>query len=294
MLWFGVGCAFIFAFYNVLSLLLQHIFYVCAARTSKAWRIQSAGQAWSSVTLPPVVNLLMHELSRWKASIGDPSSGQRAGEDSGGGSAKGIEQRQRAHDHDLISTINLCTASVAAGAVFELTARGHSGIVFSLEAAGGLGSAAACTVAAVGWQLVLEYYWHRMMHLPFFYRRFHKMHHRYKSPQPFDDMYIHPLEAIGYYLILYSPAFIFRLHWVGFAVYMSIMGSCGILDHCGIQVEALGLYNTADHDKHHQLFDCNFAFPFVYMDILHGTFAGTFCSRQYSLESLRLRKLKAT
>jgi len=23
-------------------------------------------------------------------------------------------------------------------------------------------------------------------------------------------MYIHPLEAIGYYLILYSPAFIFR------------------------------------------------------------------------------------
>ena len=31
------------------------------------------------------------------------------------------------------------------------------------------------------------------------------------------------------------------------------------------QVEAFGLYNTADHDKHHQLFDCNFAFPFVYM-----------------------------
>jgi len=52
---------------------------------------------------------------------------------------------------------------------------GHSGIVFSLEAAGGFGSAAACTVAAVGWQLVLEYYWHRMMHLPFFYRRFHKV-----------------------------------------------------------------------------------------------------------------------
>jgi len=26
MLWFGVGCAFIFVFYNVLSLLLQHVF----------------------------------------------------------------------------------------------------------------------------------------------------------------------------------------------------------------------------------------------------------------------------
>ena len=106
-------------------------------------------------------------------------------------------------------------------------------------------------VAAVTWQLVWEYYWHRLMHLPPFYRRFHKvfvyilcacacayvlilidtpfpspspprtlppifvhrrrqMHHYYKSPQPFDDMYIHPLEALGYYLILYSPAFVFR------------------------------------------------------------------------------------
>lgn len=62
------------------------------------------------------------------------------------------------------------------------------------------------------------------------------MHHYYKSPQPFDDMYIHPLEAAGYYCILYSPAFVFRLHWIGFAIYMAIMGTCGVLDHCGIQV----------------------------------------------------------
>ena len=61
-------------------------------------------------------------------------------------------------------------------------------------------------------------------------------HHYYKSPQPFDDMYIHPLEAAGYYVILYSPAFVFRLHWIGFAVYMAIMGTCGVLDHCGIEV----------------------------------------------------------
>jgi hypothetical protein len=25
------------------------------------------------------------------------------------------------------------------------------------------------------------------------------------------------------------------------------------------------MYSTADHDRHHQLFDCNYAFPFVYM-----------------------------
>ena len=64
---------------------------------------------------------------------------------------------------------------MAAGAVFELTARGQSGIVFTLDDAGGWAAAVLTAVAAVAWQLVLEYYWHRLMHLPAFYRRFHKV-----------------------------------------------------------------------------------------------------------------------
>ena len=65
--------------------------------------------------------------------------------------------------------------SLAAGAVFELTARGQSGIVFSLDDAGGWATAFLTAIAAVAWQLVWEYYWHRLMHLPAFYRRFHKV-----------------------------------------------------------------------------------------------------------------------
>ena len=60
---------------------------------------------------------------------------------------------------------------------------------------------------AVTWQSVLEYYWHRAMHLPAVYAKLHKFHHHYKSPQPWDDLFIHPLESFGYCLILYSPAF---------------------------------------------------------------------------------------
>jgi hypothetical protein len=30
-------------------------------------------------------------------------------------------------------------------------------------------------------------------------------------------------------------------------------------------MEVGGIYTTADHDKHHELFNCNFAFPFVIM-----------------------------
>ena len=38
MLWFSVGFSFIFLFYNGLSFLLQHIFYVAAAHRAEEWR----------------------------------------------------------------------------------------------------------------------------------------------------------------------------------------------------------------------------------------------------------------
>ncbi len=38
MLWFSAGFSFIFLFYNGLSFLLQHIFYVAAAHRAEEWR----------------------------------------------------------------------------------------------------------------------------------------------------------------------------------------------------------------------------------------------------------------
>jgi sterol desaturase/sphingolipid hydroxylase (fatty acid hydroxylase superfamily) len=92
---------------------------------------------------------------------------------------------------------------------------------------------------------VLEYYWHRMMHLPWCYRRMHKLHHFYKSPVPFDDMFIHPVEgrclqiltrvvtltgpsllaALGFYIILSTVPLIYRVHIAAFAGYMIVAGS---------------------------------------------------------------------
>ena len=117
------------------------------------------------------------------------------------------------------------------------------------------------------------------MHLKYFYSLFHKFHHTYKSPEPWDDMYIHPVEAIGYYIILYSPPVVYHMHRISFIIYMIIMGICGVLDHSGIKVDIPFLYNTIDHDNHHARFNVNFSFPFPYMDILHGTYYGTLLSK---------------
>ncbi|KAG5181310.1 hypothetical protein JKP88DRAFT_195989 [Tribonema minus] len=142
------------------------------------------------------------------------------------------------------------------------------------EAAGFAAAAAAqaaWALAAVAWQLTAEYYWHVMNHTPFFYRRFHKYHHYYKSPSPFDDLFIHPVEGFLYYCILFAPAAALPLRRAAFGAYMTLMGMCGLADHSGVRI-ALGPYDSAEHDLHHSHVNVNFGFPFAWFDRLHGTY----------------------
>lgn len=64
---------------------------------------------------------------------------------------------------------------------------------------------AGLVVLGLLWQNVWEYYWHRLMHVPSIYRRFHKHHHFYKAPSPFDDMMIAPLEVSPLFPIFLTP-----------------------------------------------------------------------------------------
>lgn len=147
----------------------------------------------------------------------------------------------------LIATLNLTVSALVAGCVAEATARGKSALVVPWgpeqeETArpwptwmirGAWETTQWWPLAkAVAWQAFLEYYWHRLMHLPWFYRRFHKLHHYHKDPGPFDDLLIHPAEAFGYFCILYSPAFVLGPMPLGsFLAYMGVMGILGVLDH---------------------------------------------------------------
>ena len=109
------------------------------------------------------------------------------------------------------------------------------------------------------------------MHTDYCYARFHKIHHTYKSPFPFGDLYIHPIEAFGYYLILFSPPCLFQMHVYPFMIYMSLMGLCGVLDHSGINFDFY-IYNSEFHGIHHQTFQWNYAFPLPIMDHIFGTY----------------------
>ena len=173
--------------------------------------------------------------------------------------------------HRVVTTFNLVMASLFALLTTEMTIRGYTSIVFSNDY--GVFNMLKDFIIAVVYQSVVEYYWHRIMHFRLFYKHLHKYHHHYKAPEVYDDLYIHPLEAFGYYCILYGPPYVMKsLHIYAFVAYMIVMGVCGVLDHSGVRIKLLGIYSTSDHDKHHSDFDVNYAFPFPLMDIIHGTY----------------------
>mmetsp|Transcript_26363 Transcript_26363/g.66003 ORF Transcript_26363/g.66003 Transcript_26363/m.66003 type:complete len:91 (+) Transcript_26363:101-373(+) len=82
------------------------------------------------------------------------------------------------------------------------------------------------------------------------------------------------MEALGYHIILYAPAYIFpRLPALSFLLYMAVMGLAGVADHSGVRLRALGgVYDSGEHDEHHRLVNCNYAFPVAWMDRLCGTY----------------------
>ena len=102
-----------------------------------------------------------------------------------------------------------------------------------------------------------------------------------QAPEPFDDMYIHPFEAFGYYCILYSPSALLPMRPITFFVYMSLLGFAGVLDHAGVRVAIPGVYDTRDHDRHHSHVTVNYGFPFPFLDMLHGTYTGECWGRRF-------------
>jgi len=140
----------------------------------------------------------------------------------------------------LYASYNLLQASAMAGLVAELTVRRWSGLAHSWDEVGistSLGQAAhvcAWLLLSIAWQSVVEYIWHVTLHLEPLYSWAHRIHHFPRSPEPFDDLLIHPLESLGYNFILFSPS-MFPQHWVAFLAYMGILGICGVLDHSGVR-----------------------------------------------------------
>lgn len=135
------------------------------------------------------------------------------------------------------------------------------------------------------------YWMHRMYHIPFMYKHFHKMHHKYKQPTAFSVTALHPVEIIHMQLVMAMPLFVIPVHWgefswwwvlcylfflksyytlllFGFPVMFYAVGMYvfyhSILDHSGIAFKAHWWQpwqpDAIFHDNHHQYTHVNFSF----------------------------------
>lgn len=126
------------------------------------------------------------------------------------------------------------------------------------------------------WQDYLTYWAHRIYHMPFLYKSFHKLHHTYKHPTAFSVTAIHPVEMTSIQMIYISPMFLFPIHFVPFSAILIYTYYHGIIDHSGINFKRHWWQpwqpDCIFHDNHHQYFHVNFGFNIEWWDMLHGTY----------------------
>lgn len=129
------------------------------------------------------------------------------------------------------------------------------------------------TIATFLFQDAFAYYVHRALHWPILYKRFHKVHHRYYTPTAFSAVAMHPVEFVVYQLGLMIPMFVVPVHFVSFVVCVAYSYYYGMIDHSGIDLEALWPWQppVRFHDDHHKYFHVNFGFNTLIFDQFHDT-----------------------
>ena len=111
------------------------------------------------------------------------------------------------------------------------------------------------------------FYWtHRLLHLPWFWKRVHYLHHQFSEPTAFAQDAVHPFEAIiqgplGHFL----PALIYPMHPVAITLFGFLTSNYALLAHDGRTLD------LNDHVKHHHYHHCNFALYWGLWDYICDT-----------------------
>eukprot|EP01103_Thecamoeba_quadrilineata_P016160 TRINITY_DN5328_c0_g1_i2.p1 TRINITY_DN5328_c0_g1~~TRINITY_DN5328_c0_g1_i2.p1 ORF type:complete len:158 (-),score=5.01 TRINITY_DN5328_c0_g1_i2:51-524(-) len=118
---------------------------------------------------------------------------------------------------------------------------------------------------------ILFYYSHRLLHHPYFYKRIHKQHHKFKAPIGLAAMYAHWIEfTFSNVLPLLAGPLIMRSHlvtiWIWY--FLGVVGT--VTHHSGYNFPWLLGLNPQFHDFHHSSFNYNFGVLGV-LDQIHGT-----------------------
>jgi sterol desaturase/sphingolipid hydroxylase (fatty acid hydroxylase superfamily) len=128
------------------------------------------------------------------------------------------------------------------------------------------------------------YLMHFFVHKTFLYRYLHGIHHEHESMTTLSLYVMHPLEALGFGLILITILMIYPTSILGLLIFIFVNWILGVFAHSGIEPSRGELANyicmTRFHQIHHENPKSNFGFYTPLLDMLFKT-------RCYELKSER-------
>ena len=126
------------------------------------------------------------------------------------------------------------------------------------------------------WESFYFYWIHRMLHVPFLYRRVHSVHHRNINVGPWSGLSMHPVEHL-IYLGSVLIHFIVAAHPAHILFHLQYYTLTAVTTHSGFEAllvkdkDRLKL-GTFHHQMHHRYFECNYGSLEIPWDKLFGSF----------------------
>ncbi|KIN73736.1 C-5 sterol desaturase [Sulfitobacter guttiformis KCTC 32187] len=126
------------------------------------------------------------------------------------------------------------------------------------------------------WESFYFYWIHRFLHIPFFYKHIHALHHRNINVGPWSGLSMHPVEHViflGSVLIHWVVA----AHPVHILFHLQYYALTAVTTHTGFEglvvkdKKRLAL-GTFHHQMHHRYFECNYGSLEIPWDKLFGSF----------------------
>ncbi|MGL4581419.1 MAG: sterol desaturase family protein [Flavobacterium sp.] len=127
----------------------------------------------------------------------------------------------------------------------------------------------------------LMYVFHRLAHIPIFYSLAHVRHHEHSSVNAISLFVLHPIEAIGFGLLIVVLLYLFTFDVIAVVLYLTINLLWGTIGHIdkdifkGTLIERISrdvLCLTVFHNIHHQDPDSNYGFYTLFWDKCFKTY----------------------
>lgn len=149
------------------------------------------------------------------------------------------------------------------------------------------------------WQVVffmylddfLYYFIHRVLHIPWLFKRIHYLHHSVKTPWGINAHYMHPIELLLTGFTVLAGPVILGAHLFPLFAWIVVRQWTGVAGHCGYELRFdpmkifPGYLGNVFHDFHHSQCHGNYSGGLGWVDGLFGSWANGYKERDREIKA---------